>query len=421
MKYNQYIIISVCYLLFSCSGFKDVAATIQGENIYLSEIYQNIDRAAFNALTPEKKRAFVRRYAVYKILTTKPKRELEEIRLFIEDEKNRLKHDFIVQKVEKYIANNLTVTDSVLDFVENAINTDIYVEAITVTYKFSLGKAFDRTKEEAYKRAKIIYNRLFSGDLSYREALSIYSESSPSKIKGNEMGQLSFGLMPKNFNDVVWTSPEGKLQAPLETPIGFHVVIVEVRIPKTGKNKTKIDQVELKKELMKGKYGYQEENFSNFFESLYQIYNVSLNQVELYKTWDSVREIEGVNSISGIPVTTLKEINPNIVLGKIGTKEITLGWFVNRTNDFSFYENVSINSGFSFNKFISDVLARHLIVRWYNDNKKLFPGVEIAIKQKSVNKIYSLYLDKKLEQNTDLTKEIILNRLLMNNNVQINY
>lgn len=420
MKYLKTIFISIFYLFFSCSGFKDVAATIQGKNIYLSEIYKSIDKTDFNKLNTTKKRTFIRKYAVHKILSEKPKNVLNEIDLNIEYEENRLKNDLIVQEVEKYISNQFTVTDSILDFVEKALNIDILVKAITVPHRFSFGKASNRSKAEAFERAKTIYNRLSKGDVSYREALSIYSESPPSKIKGNEMGQINFGLMPKNFNDVVWSSPEGKLYGPLETPMGYHVIIVDLIIPKKGKNIIKIDRAKLEKDLVKGKYGYKEESFSKFIESLNQKYDVSIDDDELYNLWDSVQSIEGVKSMSGISITDLLKLNTNRILGKIGNEEITLDWLLRTSNTFSFYSSVAINSGFLFNKFITDVFARYLILQWFDDNKNLFPGFELTLKQKSINKIYSLFLTKTLEHNPELNKDIILNQFMLNEGVVIN-
>lgn len=406
-------------MLLSCSGFKDVAATIQGENIYLSNIYKTIDEEAFNNLNPTQKRNFVRKYAVHKILSNKPINELDEIGLNIEDEEYRLNNGLIVQEVEKYISNQFTVTDSILEFVELALNTDIVVKTITVSHKFSFGKASDRSKMQAFKRAKIIFNRLSKGDISYREALSIYSESPPSKIKGNEMGLLNFSLMPKNFNDIVWSSPEGKLYGPVETPMGFHVIIVDLIKPKTGKNKIIIDREKLKKDLIKGKYGYQEEHFSNFIEGLHQKYDASLDYNELYDLWDSAQSIEGIKSMSGISISALNGLDTNSILGKIGEGKLTLDWFIKTSNSFSFYSTVTINNGFSFNKVFSDVLARHLMVRWFDDNRNLFPKFDLKLKRKVIENIYSLFLTKTLENNPELNKDIILNQFMHDEGIVI--
>ena len=419
MKYFQLISIVIFSLFVACTSSDVIVATIQSEKIHLSEIYQSIDETAFRALTPSQKTAFVRKYAIQKHLSANPQNELAKIGFFVKEEKNRLRHDLIVEKVEKYLANKLDISDSTLEFISNALNTDIYVKGLTVTHRFSFGKAQDRTKTAALKKAEKIYMRLQSGELTFEEAMSIYGESQVSKIKGNEMGQIYFGLMSKNFNDVVWTAHQGKLLEPLESPMGYHIVIVDHKIPKMKEKRIEIDQNKLKEEVQKGKYGYREENFTKFLDTLYLKYDASLNQAELYNVWDSIQKMEGVNSMSGIPVSMLTEVD-NKVIGKIGGKEITLDWLVNETNNYSFYANVSINNGFSFNKLINDIFARHLLVQWYADNKDHFPEFDITIKRKTVNKIYRSFLEKMEELQPDIPRDVILNRFMLKHGIVVN-
>ena len=419
MKYFQLISIVIFSLFVACTSSDVIVATIQSEKIHLSEIYQSIDETAFRALTPSQKTAFVRKYAIQKHLSANPQNELAKIGFFVKEEKNRLRHDLIVEKVEKYLANKLDISDSTLEFISNALNTDIYVKGLTVTHRFSFGKAQDRTKTAALKKAEKIYMRLQSGELTFEEAMSIYGESQVSKIKGNEMGQIYFGLMSKNFNDVVWTAHQGKLLEPLESPMGYHIVIVDHKIPKMKEKRIEIDRNKLKEEVQKGKYGYREENFTKFLDTLYLKYDASLNQAELYNVWDSIQKMEGVNSMSGIPVSMLTEVD-NKVIGRIGGKEITLDWLVNETNNYSFYANVSINNGFSFNKLINDIFARHLLVQWYADNKDHFPEFDITIKRKTVNKIYRLFLEKMEELQPDIPRDVILNRFMLKHGIVVN-
>ena len=419
MKYFQLISIVIFSLFVACTSSDVIVATIQSEKIHLSEIYQSIDETAFRALTPSQKTAFVRKYAIQKHLSANPQNELAKIGFFVKEEKNRLRHDLIVEKVEKYLANKLDISDSTLEFISNALNTDIYVKGLTVTHRFSFGKAQDRTKTAALKKAEKIYMRLQSGELTFEEAMSIYGESQVSKIKGNEMGQIYFGLMSKNFNDVVWTAHQGKLLEPLESPMGYHIVIVDHKIPKMKEKRIEIDRNKLKEEVQKGKYGYREENFTKFLDTLYLKYDASLNQAELYNVWDSIQKMEGVNSMSGIPVSMLTEVD-NKVIGRIGGKEITLDWLVNETNNYSFYANVSINNGFSFNKLINDIFARHLLVQWYADNKDNFPEFDITIKNKTVNKIYRSFLEKMEELQPDISRDVILNRFMLKHGIVVN-
>ncbi len=419
MKYFQLISIVIFSLFVACTSSDVIVATIQSEKIHLSEIYQSIDETAFRALTPSQKTAFVRKYAIQKHLSANPQNELAKIGFFVKEEKNRLRHDLIVEKVEKYLANKLDISDSTLEFISNALNTDIYVKGLTVTHRFSFGKAQDRTKTAALKKAEKIYMRLQSGELTFEEAMSIYGESQVSKIKGNEMGQIYFGLMSKNFNDVVWTAHQGKLLEPLESPMGYHIVIVDHKIPKMKEKRIEIDRNKLKEEVQKGKYGYREENFTKFLDTLYLKYDASLNQAELYNVWDSIQKIDGVNSMSGIPVSMLTEVD-NKVIGRIGGKEITLDWLVNETNNYSFYANVSINNGFSFNKLINDIFARHLLVQWYADNKNNFPEFDVTIKRKTVNKIYRSFLEKMEELQPDISRDVILNRFMLKHGIVVN-
>jgi hypothetical protein len=419
MKYFQLISIVIFSLFVACTSSDVIVATIQSEKIHLSEIYQSIDETAFRALTPSQKTAFVRKYAIQKHLSANPQNELAKIGFFVKEEKNRLRHDLIVEKVEKYLANKLDISDSTLEFISNALNTDIYVKGLTVTHRFSFGKAQDRTKTAALKKAEKIYMRLQSGELTFEEAMSIYGESQVSKIKGNEMGQIYFGLMSKNFNDVVWTAHQGKLLEPLESPMGYHIVIVDHKIPKMKEKRIEIDRNKLKEEVQKGKYGYREENFTKFLDTLYLKYDASLNQAELYNVWDSIQKMEGVSSMSGIPVSMLTEVD-NKVIGRIGGKEITLDWLVNETNNYSFYANVSINNGFSFNKLINDIFARHLLVQWYADNKDHFPEFDITIKRKTVNKIYRSFLEKMEELQPDISRDVILNRFMLKHGIVVN-
>jgi hypothetical protein len=420
MKKIHLLTISLFCLLISCSRSDKIVASIDGEPIYFKDIFSVIDESDFNKRSNDEKKSFIRSYAANKILLSTPQQELDKFGFSFKASSNRLKNKLIIKNIEKYIFKQLVISDSILDFIINAVNMDIYVKAVTVNHRFSFGKTNPRTKKEALNRAEVIYNRLLSNELTYEEALSIYSESTVSKIKGNEMGQLYYGLMPKKFNDAIWTSTMGYLHKPLETPIGFHVVIVDHRLPKLGSNKRDVDREKMVKDLKKGKYGFQEENFIQFVEELYEKYDVSLNQDELYNAWDSLKTIDGVNTMSGVSIDRLAEVETSNILAKINGSDITLGWIINETENYSFYKNISVNNGFSFYKLISDVVARHLMLKWYKDNKENFPDLDKTIKYKSIQKINTLYFDKMEKLNPDLTKEIIMNRFMLEKGVVIN-
>lgn len=405
--------------MISCSSSNDVAVTMNHDKIFYSEIYDNIGDSTFQAFTRGQKFEFIQKYAIYKYILSSDQNEIAFPGLTVNQLINRIKHDKIILEMEKYIRSQFSVSDSVLEFIGDALNKDVYVRVITVSHQFSFGKTSNRTKEEARKRAENIYKRIYSGELSYEEALSIYGEFAAAKIKGNEMGQIYFGLMAKPFNDRIWTSSMETLLEPIETPIGFHVVIVDQWLPKTGKDKKSFDPNQLAKDLKSGKYGYYEEEFLEFLDTLYKKYDVHLDENEFYRAWDSVKNIEGINTISGININELRKMNDSFILGKIGEKDLTLDWVINEANHYSFYHSVGINNGFSFEKIIRDVIARYLLVRWFEDHAKSFPRFEQSLRTELMNQVYHLYIDKLQKENPDLTKKIILNRIMVKEGIEI--
>ena len=92
-------------------GLDKTVATIQGEKIHLSDIYQVFDETTFNTLAPAKKTAFVRKYAVVKYISSYEQQDLTGIDFNIAEEKNKLKHDLIIQEIEKYVIYNLHFSD----------------------------------------------------------------------------------------------------------------------------------------------------------------------------------------------------------------------------------------------------------------------------------------------------------------------
>ena len=72
-------------------GLDKTVATIQGEKIHLSDIYQVFDETTFNALAPAKKTAFVRKYAVVKYISSYEQQDLTGINFNIAEEKRSIR------------------------------------------------------------------------------------------------------------------------------------------------------------------------------------------------------------------------------------------------------------------------------------------------------------------------------------------
>jgi|GEM_PF-1646676 len=409
--------LTITCLFISCGGQYETASTIDGENISISQIESFVGREYFNGLTPSKKISVVKKYSMFKQLSGLKQNDPG---MDIDREKTRIENMIMIRKAEEHVFSGMEVSDSVITFISDAINTDMFVKALTVSHRFSFGKGHERTREEARQRAHNIYNRIFEGEINFEEAMSIYGELNVSKVKGNDMGQIYYGFMPKNFNDIIWTAGMGRLLEPVESPMGFHVIIVDHTLPKHGDKKVPFDRESIIRDLNRGRYGYQAEHFQTFMDDQYAERNIDIDLEKLYSAWEHVKTVEGVNTMYGATIDKLKILDPTISLGKNGDDDLTLGWIIDTAQQFTFFQTAAINNGHSFQKIITDIVSRYILVDWVQKNKNLFPNIQASINRQSMNIIIKKYFDKMEELHPDMTREIIINRFLIKNEISIN-
>lgn len=53
----------------------------------------------------------------------------------------------------------------------------------------------------------------------------------PSSMKGGDLGAFSHGQMVKEFDEVAFSLPVGKVSEPVKTPFGYHLILVTEKIP----------------------------------------------------------------------------------------------------------------------------------------------------------------------------------------------
>jgi len=409
--------LTITCLFMSCGGQYETASSIDGENISISQIESFVGREYFNGLTPSKKISVVKKYSMLALLSEMNKNPAD---LDVNLENTRINNEVMIRQAEEHVFSELEISDSLLSFISSAINTDVYVKALTVSHRFSFGKGNERTREEASQRAQSIYSRIFEGKINFEEAMSIYGELNVSKVKGNDMGQIYFGFMPKKFNDIIWTAGMGRLLEPVESPMGFHVIIVDHTLPKRGDKKVPFDRESIIRDLNRGRYGYQAEHFQTFIDDQYAERNIDIDLEKLYNAWEYVKTVEGVSTMYGATIDKLKILDPTISLGKNGDDDLTLGWIIDTANYFNFFKTAAINNGHSFQKVVTEVVSRYILVDWVKKNKNLFPNIQGSINRQSMNIIIKQYFDRVEEMNPDLTREVIINRFLIDHNISIN-
>jgi foldase protein PrsA len=76
------------------------------------------------------------------------------------------------------------------------------------------------------KTADMIEGKLKSGG-DFAALAQQYSTDPSSKVKGGELGFFGAGQMVKPFQDAAFSTPVGKITAPVKSPFGYHIIQVE--------------------------------------------------------------------------------------------------------------------------------------------------------------------------------------------------
>lgn len=114
----------------------------------------------------------------------------------------------------------------------------------SVCYKKLLRQMYDRSREEvearhimffkprefggmvsrdAYTRADSVLTAL-RGGADFAEMARLYSQDRGSAERGGEMGYITVGQTPLDFETAVYNTPEGQLSGIVESPMGLHII-----------------------------------------------------------------------------------------------------------------------------------------------------------------------------------------------------
>lgn len=81
-----------------------------------------------------------------------------------------------------------------------------------------------RTKEEAIELLRGYREQIISGEASFAELASKYSDCSSAK-KGGDLGTFGRGAMQKPFEDAAFSLKIGELSEPVWTDSGVHIIL----------------------------------------------------------------------------------------------------------------------------------------------------------------------------------------------------
>ena len=93
--------------------------------------------------------------------------------------------------------------------------------------KSAQGKAKDRSKEEAKKRAEAILQKVRESGADFAEIAADETDEPSGKTKGGDLGYFAKEDMAKEFSDAAFNMKLGETSGVVESPFGFHIIKVE--------------------------------------------------------------------------------------------------------------------------------------------------------------------------------------------------
>ena len=401
---------------FSCgdNNASTVVVTIDGNKLRSNEFFSSISRPEYYKLKLPIRRKKILEFAMTHLAAREAKREninLDQEALYsLATKKNQLFINLLIKEV----INPELLADSVAYEIHELLKTERFVREIVIFHKFSLGHVAERTPVEAQKLANIALKRLRSKNITFDEAVSIYTTVPTLKLRNGEVGYLPYGQYPKNYNDAIWTAPEDTIIGPIKTKYGYH--IVEVGEIKEIATTNTVETVE--KAISNGKYGVFSENMDRFAKNLRGSYNCNLDTLAVIDLW---QQIEAGSDYKEMIFNDLSDIAYDRPIATCDGEELSLNWFVDQSNRHGQINVAVVHAPIALIKNLMDIMNRFLTVRWVSDNDNINKK-HLHEKVRAIETILlkEAYVQKELEITPQLSESVLFNRLLLNHEIVVN-
>lgn len=102
-------------------------------------------------------------------------------------------------------------------------------ESVKVSHVFLTGH--DRAKPDRSAEIAELHRRLTAGETTFEALAAKFSEDERSKKTGGSLGWISRDRVPVEFAEKVFALPVGKLSAPFQSRLGWHIAVVHEKRP----------------------------------------------------------------------------------------------------------------------------------------------------------------------------------------------
>ena len=401
-------------IIFSCGSDTNIVLTIDGNKIASDQFFASIQRSDYEKLNSSSRKKLIINYAKEWIAASEAKKLGFTLSI---EESNKLltmKNKIIFDKAFNNHIIPLVLNDtSIINTIKKAIVIERFVSEIIIYHELSSGSYVERTPKEAEKIANTVFNRIHSNDITFKEAVSIYTNIPSMKLRNGELGVLPYGKLPKHYSDKIWYSPEGSIIGPIKTEYGYHIVLLGA-----SNNVNKRKSIEkIKNEIIKGGYGVLKEQMDLFSLNLRSKYSASLDTLSIIALWKAIEMEPGYKQK---PFNSLVDIDYLGSLGLLGKMPLDLSWFIKHS-----YQHAEINGSSNIVSHalllnLSSILDRVLVNMWAKDNNLInYESLNSKIKAMQQNLLMKTYVRLEKKAKPSLSQKIILNQASLKYDIKI--
>ena len=416
MNHIYRIVTPLLFLLFlSCldKNLPPVVAVVDGYPLRSNEFFSTINRNEFFKLKYSIRREKVMDF-VYIYLAEKEARKnnivlpTDEINL-LEMKKNQLCIDLLARQIIQPKLLEVDVTNKIME----SLKTERFVSEIVVFHKFSFGHVEERSPLEARKLSQIIINRLQSKNITFNEAVSIYSSLPTLKIKNGVVGFLPYGSYPINYCDAIWNASEDTIIGPIETDYGYHIV----QLGETKQSKNSFTMDEVNQAILNGKYGVFGDKMEDFASDLRKKHKCTIDTVAVI---DLYNQLELISNHKKMIFNDLSTVVYNKPIGSCNNEERSLAWFIQKANQHGQINSASIHAPIALLKNLTDILNRHLSVQWVLENNDIDKhALYQKVRYIEAEMLKEAYIKSELDNSPELIESNVYNRLLLDHDVEL--
>ncbi len=416
MNHIYRIVTPLLFLLFlSCldKNLPPVVAVVDGYPLRSNEFFSTINRNEFFKLKYSIRREKVMDF-VYIYLAEKEARKnnivlpTNEINL-LEMKKNQLCIDLLARQIIQPKLLEVDVTNKIME----SLKIERFVSEIVVFHKFSFGHVEERSPLEARKLSQIIINRLQSKNITFNEAVSIYSSLPTLKIKNGVVGFLPYGSYPINYCDAIWNASEDTIIGPIETDYGYHIV----QLGETKQSKNSFTMDEVNQAILNGKYGVFGDKMEDFASDLRKKHKCTIDTVAVI---DLYNQLELISNHKKMIFNDLSTVVYNKPIGSCNNEERSLAWFIQKANQHGQINSASIHAPIALLKNLTDILNRHLSVQWVLENNDIDKhALYQKVRYIEAEMLKEAYIKSELDNSPELIESNVYNRLLLDHDVEL--